>query len=87
MDVTQIFNESQFFFLIMLVLWLYFISCGQDKQGKSPRIFNLLQFFVAMPLSLHVFSIAWFNALPFGYVIGVVIIIASILLLSTNFWD
>lgn len=70
-------DNSQFYLLVLISLWAFFIFLFEDK-GKN--IYALCIVFLGLPLGIIISGIAFYNSYPFGYLISFIIILISFLI-------
>lgn len=75
-------DETQFYFIVMLGLWLFFLYLGRERELT---FMYWLQFVVAMPLILFTFGIAWLQNLPYGFLIGCAFVFATLVFLVKGY--
>lgn len=74
-------DNFQFCLLIMLGLWIFLISKVNDDS-----LFGILQIFIGLPLCVLISGYAYLNALTYGYMLGICIILVSLLVLAFSYW-
>jgi hypothetical protein len=74
-------DDSQFYLLILISLWAFFIFLYEEKQKN---IYALCLVFLGLPLGIIISGIAYYNSYPFGYLISFIIILISFLIPAYN---
>jgi hypothetical protein len=72
------------FFLIFFMLWLYFIDLSLSRKEIG---FSYLQFGLVIPLTIYLADSVYINGLIFGWLFVFIPLLASIIILATNFND
>lgn len=70
-------DNSQFYLLVLISLWAFFIFLYEEKQKN---IYSICIVFLGLPLGLIISGIAFYNSYPFGYLISFIIILISFLI-------
>ena len=76
-----IYNELQFFIVLLTIIWLFFIMIAVEHDKK---ILYWLQLGLMIPLFLLLVGHAYLNSFPFGYLVSLCLILASIYFAITN---
>jgi len=69
--------ESQFFILLMFVIWVYISAMAYQHNDT---ILLYVQFLAQIPLVLYLFTLAFFDGIVLGYGVMVSLLCASIYL-------
>jgi hypothetical protein len=82
------FENQQFFLFVFLFLWLLLVFRYIDNRiFKISGILAWFQLAISFPISLFVFSLAYINSQPFGYIFGFMIPIVSLYIIADHIYN
>lgn len=75
MAIETIISESQFFYILLTVIWLYVSTLAYESDDT---ILLYIQFFICLPLAIMLFADSFFTSSLFGVGVGFAVLCASI---------